>query len=209
KAEKPTSLIDKELGRKFQQLVREHVKQKDIEKDLEIYPIDRETIQRLEQVEASYKDKVSNLYQIIKEHAEKEEFESSYLKSISEQADRIVELHTKKQIDTKEALERLKKMAEEISSAKEKYRSIGMEAEEFTICRLLEQMGISKAQELSREIWEKMKEKPYWKVDEGTERELRRDILHIFHKHIGKEDPNLTDKIDKILTTLKGQALES
>ncbi len=110
--------IDKELPKKTAQLVQQYTKSGGVKLSLDIYEINEDTLRKIEESKVSDTEKVFNLIKSIQEHIKKESSKSPYLISIGEKVERIVELYKQKQKSTQETLEELKKLTEEIDSAK-------------------------------------------------------------------------------------------
>ena len=111
-------VVDKELMRKTQQLIRSSVENYDIPKPYKIYEIKEDTLQALKKDDDSDNTKVINLRKSIEKFVLDNEDSLPYLISIGQRAEVVVELYDDRQISTQEALTRLEKVIEEINQAK-------------------------------------------------------------------------------------------
>jgi type I restriction enzyme R subunit len=192
-------IVDKELMRKTQQLVRASVENYDIPKPYKIYEIKEDTLQALKNDDDSDNTKVINLRKSIEKFVLDNEDSLPYLISIGERAETVVELYDDRQISTQEALSRLEKIIEEINQAKKEQAEKDFEAREFTVYWILKKEEIQNADELAVQIEEAFKQSPNWKDNAKEARELTAGLYKILLKCMDKDKAvALVDKILKI-----------
>ena len=192
-------VVDKELMRKTQMLVRKAVENYDIPKPYKIYEIKEDTLQALKKDDDSDNTKVINLRKSIEKFVLDNEDALPYLISIGERAEVVVELYDDRQISTQEALTRLEKIIEEINQAKKEQTEKNFDAQKFTVYWILKKEEIENADELAVQIDGAFSQNPDWRVNAKEARELTAHLYKILLKTIDKDKAvALVDKILKI-----------
>jgi len=192
-------VVDKELMRKTQKLVRSMVENYDIPKPYKIYEIKDDTLQALKKDDASDNTKVINLRKSIEKFVLDNEETQPYLISIGERAEAVVELYDDRQITTQGALRRLEKIIDEINQAKKEQAEKNFDAREFTVYWILKKEEIENADDLAIHIEDTFKQNPHWRENAKEARELTASLYKIFLKCIDKDKAvALVDKILKI-----------
>ncbi|MBT9170950.1 MAG: Type I restriction enzyme EcoR124II R protein [Actinobacteria bacterium] len=192
-------VVDKELMRKTQMLVRKAVENYDIPRPYKIYEIKEDTLQALKKDDDSDNTKVINLRKSIEKFVLDNEDSFPYLISIGERAEVVVELYDDRQISTQEALTRLEKVIEEINQAKKEQAEKNFDAQKFTVYWILKKEGIENADELAVQIDSAFSQSPYWQENAKEARELTASLYKILLKTIDKDKAvGLVDKILKI-----------
>ncbi len=192
-------VVDKELMRKTQMLVRKAVENYDIPKPYKIYEIKEDTLQALKKDDDSDNTKVINLRKSIEKFVLDNEDSLPYLISIGERAEVVVELYDDRQISTQEALTRLEKIIEEINQAKKEQAEKNFDAQKFTVYWILKKEEIENADELAVQIDGAFSQNPDWRVNAKEARELTAHLYKILLKTIDKDKAvGLVDKILKI-----------
>lgn len=192
-------VVDKELMRKTQVLVRKAVENYDIPKPYKIYEIKEDTLQALKKDDASDNTKVINLRKSIEKFVLDNEDSLPYLISIGERAEVVVELYDDRQISTQEALTRLEKIIEEINQAKKEQAEKNFDAQKFTVYWILKKEDIENADELAVQIDGAFSQNPHWRENAKEARELTASLYKILLKTIDKDKAvGLVDKILKI-----------
>jgi len=192
-------VVDKELMRKTQMLVRKAVENYDIPKPYKIYEIKEDTLQALKKDDDSDNTKVINLRKSIEKFVLDNEDSLPYLISIGERAEVVVELYDDRQISTQEALTRLEKIIEEINQAKKEQAEKNFDAQKFTVYWILKKEEIENADELAVQIDGAFSQNPYWRENAKEARELTAHLYKILLKVMDKDKAvALVDKILKI-----------
>jgi type I restriction enzyme R subunit len=199
----PNIIIDREFTRKTAQLVRDNTKCGEIKSSLEIYEINEHTLRKLQESNASDTEKVFNLLISIKKMVENEATTSPYLHSIGEKAELISTLYKQRQIDTQDALQRVKSEIEEANRAKKEQAESNLPKELFSVYWILKTDGIQEPEEKASNMKPIFEKYPHWATSEEQERELKQGINQIFIKSkiAVKKSVELTNKI---LSIIKG-----
>jgi type I restriction enzyme R subunit len=199
----PSIIIDREFTRKTAKLVQEKTRSEQIKSTLDVYEINEKTLRKLEEESASDTEKVFNLLRSLDITIEKGMGASPYLHSIGEKAEIISLLYKQRQIDTRDALERIKTLIDDINKARKEQAQKNMPADIFSIYWILKNDQIENAEETATSMKKIFEEYPYWSTSEEYERRLKQEILKVFTRaKIGvKKSVELTNKI---LAILKG-----
>lgn len=200
-AYEPGVMTDREFTRKTAKLVQENTKSEQIKSTLEIYEINEKTLRKLQEDSASDTEKIFNLLRSIDQTIQIQANASPYLHSIGEKAEQISLLYKQRQIDTEEALVKIKALVEEINQAKEEQAKKNLPANIFTVYWILKDEQIENPEETATNMTTSFETYPYWNTSEEQERELKREILKIFTKTkiTPKKSVELTNKILNVL----------
>jgi type I restriction enzyme R subunit len=202
-AYEPGVIIDREFTRKTAKLVQEKTKSEQIKSTLDVYEINEKTLRKLEEESTSDTEKVFNLLRSLDITIEKGMGTSPYLHSIGEKAEIISLLYKQRQVDTRDALERIKTLIDDINKARKEQAQKNMPADIFSVYWILKNEKIENAEETATSMRKIFEQYPYWSTSEEYERKLKQDILKVFTKAkmSAKKSVELTNKI---LTVLKG-----
>ena len=200
-AYEPGIMIDKEFTKKTAKLVQEHTKSGKIKADLEIYEIDGDTIKKLEEDNKTDTERIFNLLRSIESAVHSEFKQNPYLISIGQRAETLSLMFQQRQKDTRETLEELKGIVEEINQAKKEQADKNMPKEIFTIYWVLRNEKVGEPEEIAQEMNSVLDKYPHWKSSEEYERKFRQELYKIFTKYkINiKQAVPLAVKIIKIL----------
>lgn len=174
--------VDRELARKTAKLVQENTACEQINATLGIYEINEDTIKKIEAEHASDTEKVFNLLRSIGIKIEQGIGASPYLQSIGQKAELISMLYKQRQMDTQEALERIKALIEEINKAKQEQAQKNLPTELFTIYWILKDEKVEEAEEKAKSLKTAFEAYPYWNASEEHERKLKQELLKVFTK---------------------------
>lgn len=168
----PGISIEKDFSRKTAKLVQEHTISSGIKEALDVYEINEETLRRLEESKATDTEKVFNLLKGLRKAIAENSVHSPYLISIGEKAEQIAKLYQQRQMTTRQALDGLKKLIEEINLSRREQAEKRMSSDVFSIYWLLKKAGIKKAEEEANRMREVLDKFPHWKKSVRHEREL-------------------------------------
>ncbi|RLJ03184.1 MAG: type I restriction endonuclease subunit R, partial [Candidatus Aenigmatarchaeota archaeon] len=204
-AYEPGLIIDKEFTRKTAKLVQKHTKTKKIKSTLDIYEINEHTLKKLEESNASDTEKVFNLLKSIGITVQRDAGTNPYLVSIGEKAELISIMYRERQKTTKETLDELKKIIDQINNAKREQIKKKMPLEAFSIYWILNNENIPNPENIAKEMNNVLKEHPYWRTSEEYERKVKQEIYKIFKKNkIGiKKSVRIVTKILDVLKRSK------
>ncbi len=200
-AYEPGLIIDKEFTRKTAELVQKHTKTEKIKSTLDIYEINEYTLKKLEESNVSDTEKVFNLLKSIGITVQRDAGTNPYLISIGEKAELISIMYRERQKTTKETLDELKKLIDEINNAKIEQIRKKMSSEAFSIYWMLNNENIPNPENIAKEMNKILKEYPYWKTSEEYERKVKQETYKIFKRNkIGiKKSVKIVTKILNIL----------
>ena len=200
-AYEPGIMIDKEFTKKTAKLVQEHTKSGKIKADLEVYEIDGDTIEKLEDDNKTDTEKIFNLLRSIESAVHSEFKQNPYLISIGQRAETLSLMFQQRQKDTRETLEELKGIVEEINQAKKEQADKNMPKDIFTIYWILRNEKVGEPEEIAQELNSVLEKYPHWKSSEEYERKFRQELYKIFtrYKINIKQAVPLAVKIIKIL----------
>ncbi len=197
-------VIDKEFSRKTAKLVQEYTKSGKIKPTLEVYEIDENTLRRIKESKASDTEKIFNLLKSIEKTLESEGKKSPYLISIAEKAEHIAKLYENRQKNTQETLEELKKIVEEINSAKKEQIEKDMPIEIFTIYWMLKKEGFEKPDIMANQMKEVFQKYPHWRKSDQHESKVREEIYAVLLQSGIIYISKVPEIVQKILKILKG-----
>jgi len=205
-AYEPGISIDKDFTRKTAKLVQKYTKTGIIKSTLEVYEINEDTLRKIEESKASDVEKIFNLIRSIETAIRFEAIRSPYLISIGEKAELIALLYKQRQKTTKDTLEELKKIIEEINSARREQSEKDMPSEIFTIFWMLKKEDADKPEERANQMRNVLEKYPHWRISEAHEREVKQELYDVLFQS-GMKDPTKVSKIAlDTIRVLKGGA---
>ena len=170
--------IDREFTRKTARLVQEQTKAGQIVAPLEIHEINEKTLKLIEE-KKSDDVKVISLRVSIFDEVKRMGRAQPYLLSIGERADAIIARYQQRQIDTQDALEELRRLAQEIVAARKEQNQTGMNPDAFTTYWLFKNENIGDAEKKAEQMMNVFTKFPHWKTSESYEIEVRRELYKI------------------------------
>ncbi|MEW6664108.1 MAG: HsdR family type I site-specific deoxyribonuclease [Thermodesulfobacteriota bacterium] len=195
--------VDRDFARKTAKLVQEHTESGAIKATLDIYEIDENTLRKLEEKKASDTEKVFNLIRSINITVDKGRVSDPYLQSIGEKAEKVSEQFRQRQKDTRETLDELKRLIEEINEARKERDSKRMPKDMFTAYWILRDQGVSEPEEKANGMREIFDRYPHWKTSEEHERKFKQEVLKVFTgAKMGAKAA--VDLMNRIVSVLKG-----
>ncbi len=192
-----STLIDSEFSKKVEHLVRKHTKTDQIKPALEIFEINEKTIQEIQKRKKSDLEKVFNLAKSIQVCVFKNAQDEPYLIQIGEKALKVIEEFKNRQINTLQALEKVKQLIEEINNARKEQIEKGLDKQEFSIQLILKNEGISNFQQIGSKIFSLIEKFPYWKTSEQQKRQIKIEIISILmnEKYDFEKSTLITNKL--------------
>ncbi len=198
--------IDKDFSRKTAKLVQKHTKTDKIKSTLDIYEINEETLRKIEESKASDTEKVFNLLKSIEKTIKDNVDWAPYLISIGDKAILIAELYKIRQKSTLEALEELKRIIEEINSARKEQEERNMSAEVFSIFWLLKKEGIEAPEDKANHMKGVLARFPHWRRSEHHEREVKNELYKVLLQSGIKDIHEITKVAQNTMRVVKGGA---
>jgi len=191
--------VDKEFERKTAQLVQQHTESSDIGDMTEVYEINEDLLAKIEEDKQSDIEKVFNLIRSIEKKIAREGHIDIYLLSIGEKAEAIAERFKDRQQTTQQTLEELKKLIEEMISAKQEQIEKNMPSETFSVYWIMKKEGVDNPEEHANQMKEVFTHYPHWAKSEGHEREVKRGLYKILIGAGVEDTPTLVNKIMQLL----------
>ncbi len=171
--------INKDFTRKTIELVKKHTKSGEIQPTIDILEINEETLAKIEKSKASDIEKVFNLIKSIERTVAQEGDTAPYLKSIAEKAEMLAKLFQDRQKTTQETLEELKKIIEEIVTAKKEQVEKNMTSEIFSIYWILDRSGFENATSMANEMEKVFEEYPHWQKSNKHGIKIRQKLYEV------------------------------
>lgn len=196
-------IIDKSFTRKTALLVQEYTNSSKIGQTLDVFEIDENTLKRIEESTVSDIEKIFNLIKSIEKTVELQRTSAPYLISIAEKAEFLIKLFEERQENTKETLEQLKKIIEEINTAQKEQNENSMSSEIFTIYWLLKERNFTDAKTIAEQMDEVLKKYPHWKENESYEREVRAKLYLVIISSGIMDTKKVSEIVQKIMKLLK------
>ena len=171
--------INKDFTRKTIELVKKHTKSGEIQPTIDIFEINEETLEKIEKSKASDIEKVFNLIKSIERTVAQEGDTAPYLKSIAEKAEMLAKLFQVRQKTTRETLEELKKIIEEIVTAKKEQEEKKMKSEIFSIYWILDRSGFENATSMANEMEKVFAQYPHWHKSNKHGLKIRQKLYEV------------------------------
>jgi len=177
--------VDKELTAKTKELLQKYTQGGDIGLPGEIHQLGPEELEAIRRSGVSDRTKILNLSKIIAISSSKDGGSNSILRLIAERAEALAQAYEDRQIETKDALDRFKKLAEEYLSADDERRKLGLDGNTFVIYIALrsEVDGLSTDQAI--EINALFDEFPDYLWNEEQERRLKAKLYKPIRALVG------------------------
>ena len=195
--------IDKDFTRKTIELVKKHTKSGDIQPALEVFEIDENTLKKIEQSKTSDIEKVFNLIKSLEKTVAREGETSPYLKSIAEKAEMLVQLFQNRQKSTQETLNELKKIIEEINTAKKEREEKNMTAEIFSIYWILDRAGFENATSMANQMEKVFEEYPHWQKSNKHGIKIRQKLYEVMIQSGTTDTKKISETAQQIMKILK------
>ena len=185
--------IPEELLRKTIKLIQEKTKVSGLEKTLPVYPIDERAINLIRQDQSPERVKIIKTHRSIKILIDTEGHKEPFLFLFRERIEKILEEFETKQIGTKEALKKFEVLIQEINSAQQEKKKLGLKEKDFAFYYALGDYVVDnkKRKEASHKISELFSQHPNWMDNPESGRILRRRLFTSLLPHIQKSDESL------------------
>ncbi len=196
--------VDKELSQKVASLVQEHTSGGRIRDTIEVYQINEQTLELIEQSQVSETERVFNLLKSVEKEVREHFHIQPYLKSIGEKAAFIIELFKNGQKKTLEALEELKKLIVEINEARKEQQSKDLPMEIFSIYWVLKNEGIGSPEARANQMTDTFQQYPHFRTSSAHEREVKGKLFSVLIKSGMKDIERVKSISETIMRVLKG-----
>jgi type I restriction enzyme R subunit len=169
-------ILDKRFLRKTARLVQEHTETPAIREPGAVYEITADSLQAIADRDQPDTVKVFNLLKAIEQLVAEAAAREPYLISIGDKAEQIAQAFEARQRTTQETLEALRRLLQEISSARQQRDSTQLSPEAFAVYWLLKQQKISQAGAVARAAGQAFDDYPHWHSSSHQEQEVRRAL---------------------------------
>jgi type I restriction enzyme R subunit len=197
---------DKAFSRKTAKLVQEHTKTDAIKATLDVYEINGDTLRKIEASKASDTEKVFNLLKSLAKAIRDNVDRMPYLFPIGERADVISQLFKERQRNSKETLEDLRRVIEDMNAARREQAERDMSAEVFTIFWMLKKEGIDHPEDKANQMRAVLEHYPHWRKSASHEREVKNALYAVLYQSGMKDTKTVTKLGQTIMRALKGGA---
>jgi len=171
--------IQRELLRKTDALIREHVEASPVVDTLPLYPINRDIANVVKSDHVSDRVRVTNLYRSLTVYIEQHQREQPYLISIGEQVEEVIQRLKDRQISVQAALEQLGALAEEAVTAESEQAGSDLTSGEFALYWVLKGQGVTSPEAAARTAHQVLAEHPGWPYNAGLERKVRAELYKL------------------------------
>ncbi|MGQ9753271.1 MAG: type I restriction enzyme subunit R domain-containing protein, partial [Thermaceae bacterium] len=198
------AILERDLWEKTASLVQKHTRSTGILGVEPNTPLDERLLEEIANREAPEIVKVLNLVKALRNTIEGQKEGSPYLIPIGERAEEIAKAFEERQLTTKEALEKLRKLVEDYTASREARQRSNLSEEGFTVYWLLHREGFPHAEEVAREVARIFEKYPLWRSSPDQEREVRLAIITAL-LNAGMELKQANHHKERILRLLKGE----
>lgn len=198
--------IDKAFSRKTAKLVQEHTKTDAIKATLDVYEINGDTLRKIEASKASDTEKVFNLLKSLAKAIRENVDRMPYLIPIGERAEEVSQLFKERQRNSKETLEDLRRVIEDMNAARREQAERDMSAEVFTIFWMLKKEGIDNPEDKANQMRAVLEHYPHWRKSASHEREVKNALYAVLYQSGMKDTKTVTKLGQTIMRALKGGA---
>lgn len=204
-AYEPGIAVDRDFSKKTAELVQKHTATGKIKPSLEVYEINENTLKVIEEEKVSDREKVFNLLKsierVVVDYADK----SLYLVSIGEKTELIARLYKERQRTTQETLEELKRIVEEINSARREQAGRNMPPEVFSIYWLFKNEAIDSPEDKANQMRRVLEQYPHWRTSEAHEREIRQRLYRVLLQSGIKDTRRVTELANNVMRVIRGR----
>lgn len=190
----------KDLMKKTEELVREHVVAAGLDEVLPVYEINDQTLEALKRDTGSDSAKVVNLARSLRAAVKDKEGEQPHLIPIGERAEHILALFEDRQLGTLDALHELERAIEEYNEARREMRERGFDIQTFSIYWVLRRGGFGEQVSMSVApgIQEAFRRAPNFRQNPAERREVTAELYKLLLPH-AKKASRARELVDAIM----------
>ena len=200
-------ILERELSEKVKRLIEGAPVDTYIKDSLEVVEIDEKALEKLLRSKATDTEKVFNLIKSIELTVMENLKNEPYLISIGERAEKIAKEYRERQRGTKETLQELKALSEEIIRAKKEFESLGLSKEAFALYWTAKLDGAELTREEAKKIEEVFKKHPLWRENREELSNLKYELTALMIKLFRKNVKRAVSIIGKTLEVLRNSDL--
>ncbi|MDD9973555.1 MAG: HsdR family type I site-specific deoxyribonuclease [Candidatus Poribacteria bacterium] len=189
--------VDKELTAKTRELLQAHTESVLFELPDAVYELQADTLQKIDQSDASDTVKVQNLRKALHHTVTSEGSSKPFLISIGERAEAVAEAYENRQVATQDVLAEFRKLAEEYARAARESDRLDLDDNPFAVYTVLKNVIADVNPEQARAVDQVFAQFPDYKWNEHQEKELRMTLYSTLRPTVGME--NLIETTNKLL----------
>lgn len=168
--------IRRDLLRKTDALIRQHVHVDSLTDDLPQYQINRDIANVVRSDDVSDRVKVANLHRSLVIHVEQNKDQQPYLISLGERVETVIQQLHDRHIGVQTALDRLTNLAREGAEAQEEQQQSDLPGEAFAYKFVLQAQGVPEPEAAAREVHRILREHADWPYNSRLEQRARRSL---------------------------------
>ena len=189
--------VDKELTAKTRELLQEHTESHLFELPDAVYELGADTLQKMDQSEASDTVKVLNLQKALHRTVANEGKSKPFLISIGDRAEAVAEAYENRQMATQDVLAEFRRLAAEYATAARESEQLGMDENTFAVYTVLKNAIEDVNPEQARAVDQVFTQFPDYRWNEHQQNELRNTLYKTLVPTI--DIKNLFETTDKLL----------
>ncbi|MDQ3541345.1 MAG: HsdR family type I site-specific deoxyribonuclease, partial [Chloroflexota bacterium] len=198
--------VDRDVLRKTNRLVQEHIGSYDVGTVGDFIEIDAQTIEAIKAQQGGDATKVINLVKLIEKKAE-EESGDPFLIAMAERAKAIQESYEERQLSTQEALQGLIGTVEADQERQKRQAERGVDGITYFTLAKLTDADVPNAEAVAAKVGKAFVEHSYWRISESDYRTLRQQVtVALFAEEDDFEKvARLVDELFTVLQRVDGQ----
>ena len=189
--------VDKELTAKTRQLLQTHTESLLFELPDAVYELRADTLQKIDQSDASDTVKVQNLRKALHRTVTSEGSSKPFLISIGERAEAVAEAYENRQVATQDVLAEFRKLAEEYARAARESDRLDLDDNTFAVYTVLRNVIEDVNPEQARAVDRVFAQFPDYRWDDHQQSQLRMMLYRTLRPTVGME--NLIETTNKLL----------
>ena len=200
--------VDREVQRKTNKLIQEHIGSYEAEMVTEFVEINELTIEKIKEKHGNDSTKVINLIKLIERTAEKESGDP-FLVAMAERARAIQEQYEERQLATRDALQELIGEVESDQERKRLQAERGLDNITYFLMEKFLDEDVPNAIQVAEKAGTAFVEHPYWKISEAEMREARKKVTFAiyFEDDDMEKVARIVDEVFSILLRAASEAL--
>ena len=189
--------VDKELTAKTRELLKEHTESDLFELPDAVYELGADTLEKIDQSDASDTVKVLNLQKALHQTVTTEGKSKPFLISIGDRAEAITETYGNRQMATQDVLAEFRRLAEECALAARESERLSMDENTFAVYTVLRNVIEDINPEQARAVDQVFVQFPDHRWNDQQEKELRAMLYKTLRPTVGAKE--LIETTNKLL----------
>ena len=189
--------VDKELTAKTRKLLQEHTESHLFELPDAVYELGVDTLQKMDQSEASDTVKVLNFQKALHRTVANEGKSKPFLISIGDRAEAVAEAYENRQMATQDVLAEFRRLAAEYATAARESEQLGMDENTFAVYTVLKNAVEDVNPDQARAVDQVFAQFPDYQWDDHQQNLLRMTLYNTLRPTVGME--KLIETTNKLL----------